>query len=576
VTVSATGTSLAIYQGETLGTLDPVVRGDNAVVFQAVGGVSYHIAAAKTSSSGATFTLRLNQIPENPANDAFESAQPLAAQVIVAGTLAGASREVGESWHGIAPLTETVWYRWTAPAAGRARVTLLSGTPGGLLVYRGASLAALTEAAAGTTEAGFSVQPGETVRIVVGRSGSANAGPFELGVGMIDTGSNDAFANRIDLGAVPRVQWSGTVEEATMETGETPLEYSGNGSRWWTWTAPADGGANIQLNEGRVVPAAYVYTGSALGSLTLVTSISGSPPKLAFPVRAGTTYQIALRGKPTSAGVGDFRVTLAWEPQPNDTPDRAQQLASVLPASASALQAGAPALWWQWVAPVSGEMEIDLRLTEFPSNPSVWSGPGLPLLDTVPLAWGPTEVYRFTAVAGTRYWIRTLAQQSGYFGQVVFEIRPQTQPPNDLFADALPVVGERIVLDTVNFGAGTEPGEPLPQSRPYTQTFTRSLWWRWVAPRTGLLRVKITTGWAFLYEGASWAELREVAGPGGSTSTSGAYWVESGRTYFLAAGNSASGQVAATLELSPPGDRFADAENLGSSDWIKRAGSLVG
>ena len=52
--------------------------------------------------------------------------------------------------------------------------------------------------------------------------------------------------------------------------------------------------------------------------------------------------------------------------------------------------------------------------------------------------------------------------------------------------------------------------------------------------------------------------------------------MEAGRTYFLAAGNSASGQVAATLELSPPGDRFADAEDLGSGDWIRRAGLLAG
>lgn len=576
VAVAATGITIAIYQGTTLESLEPVARGDGAAVFQAVAGVSYHLAAAKTSSSGASFTLRLNQIPESPANDAFDNAEPLAAQASITGTLVGASREVGESWHGSTPLVETVWYRWTAPSAGRARATLLSGNPGALVVYRGLNLAALTEAAAGTTEAGFSVQPGETVWVVVGRSGSGAAGPFELGVGMIDTGGNDAFANRIDLGAVALAQWSGTAEEATMEAGETPTESGGNGSRWWKWTAPADGGASLQLNEGRVVPAAYVYTGSALGSLTLVASISGSPPRLAFPVRAGTTYQIALRGKPSAAGVGDYRVTLAWNPQPNDAPERAQELASALPISASSVQAGAPALWWQWVAPASGEMELDFRMTEFSCNPSVWSGPGLPLLDTVPLPWGPTDVYRFTAVAGARYWIRTVTQQSGYFGKVVFEIRPQTQLPNDLFADALPVAGERIVLDTVNFGAGTEPGEPLPISRPYSQTFTRSLWWLWVAPRTGLLRVKITSGWAFLYQGASWAELREVAGPGGATSTSGAYWVEAGRTYFLAAGNSASGQVAATLELSPPGDRFADAEDLGSGDWIRRAGSLAG
>jgi hypothetical protein len=576
VTVSATGTTVAIYQGDAVDGLEPVAWGDGTVVFQAVGGVAYRLAAATRYSSGNSFTVRLSQIPESPANDAFASAQALPAQASVAGTLAGASREAGEPWHSSTSLTETVWYRWTAPAAGRARATLLSGTPGGLLVYRGAGIGSLTEAAAGTTAAGFSVQPGETVWIVVGRGGSGIAGPFELVVGMTDTGGNDAFANRINLGAAPLVTWSGTAEDATIEPGETPTETGGKGSRWWTWTAPADGGASLQLNGGPVLPAAYVYTGGTLGSLTLVASVSGSPPKLAFPVVAGTTYHIALRATVPATGVGDFGIILAWQAQPNDAQQHAQELPGTLPVSASAVQAGAPYLWWQWVAPASGGMEIDFLATEFSPNPTLWTGPGLPLLDNVPLAWGPADVYRFTAVAGTRYWIRTSAQQAGYFGKVAFEIRPQVQPANDHFADALPLAGDRIVLDQINYGASTEPGEPLPQSRPYTLTFTRSQWWRWVAPHTGLLRVTITSGWAFLYEGAGWEDLREVAGPGGATSTSGAYWVEAGRPYHVAAGNSSGGRVAAILELSPPGDRFAAAETLGSGAWVKRAGSLVG
>lgn len=81
-----------------------------------------------------------------------------------------------------------------------------------------------------------------------------------------------------------------------------------------------------------------------------------------------------------------------------------------------------------------------------------------------------TNLYRFTVAAGTRYWIRSATQQSGYFGKLTFEIRPLTQPANDRFADALPLAGERIVINTINFGASTEPGEPPPQSRPYTQT----------------------------------------------------------------------------------------------------------
>jgi hypothetical protein len=578
VAVSASGVSttwIAIYQGDGLGTLVPVAGGAGAGAFQATAGVSYRIATSATNSTGYPFDLRLEQAGTPPANDAFANAALLPARAAVAGTTTGASREVGEPWHASSQVVQTVWYRWTAPASGRARVTVSDGKPGALVIYRGDSPAGLQEVLAAVTDAGFAVSAGEEFRIMVGLGSGGVEGAFQLAVGMMDPGGNDAFANRVDLGSVWQVDWSGTLEGSTLEAGESPYESGGRGSLWWSWTAPADGGLSFEFGSGRIVPGVYVYTGDSLATLQLAAS-SGYSSRMALPVREGTTYHIALRGAASATGIGDFQASLRWQAQPNDALERSAGLAGVLPVSASAPLAGATYLWWEWVAPISGTVEIDFGTTGFPTNPAVFTGPGRILLDSVSLTRVNDSVSRFAVVAGTRYWIRTGPAQSNVFGPVWFELREPTELSNDLFANALLVTGDAIGIDTVNFGATDEPGEPLPTSRPYTYSYQKSLWWKWVAPRTGLLRVTITSGWAFLYEGASWEELREVAGPAAASSTSGAYWVEAGREYHLAAGNSGAGRVAVVLEMSPAGDFFSGALDLGSSSWLKRDGSLAG
>jgi hypothetical protein len=583
VEVLATASSpphLAIYQGVELKALQLVASGSGSCRFQASSGTTYRIAASATSSTGLPFALKLQAAGDTPANDGFADAPALDPEGRVTGTLAGASREIGESWHGANPVVQTVWYRWTAPAGGRARVAIESGNPGNLVVYRGTTLAGLTEVVAATNEAGFAVVAGEEFRIMVGLGSPGDPGVFDLAIGMMDTGDNDSFANRLDLGSSAQVAWTGTFEEATIEPGEIPYEYYDNGSRWWSWTAPADGGVSLRRETGSYGSAIHVYSGTEPGSLALLATGSSG---LSFPARAGAVYQIALRGKPNSTGIGDFQASLVLESLPNDRQAAATPLAGVLPVSGSAWLAGATAelgenpgygsLWWRWVAPASGPVDLDTTASDFHPGVAVWTGAGLPLLESLPLATIGDRVTRFTAVAGTSYWISLTSTQITVFGTVRFQLREAKFATNDLFANALPLAGETFVIDTVNHGATTEPGEPVPRSRPYTNTYSRSLWWKWVAPRDGLLRVTVSKGWAFLYEGASWQELKEVAGPGGYTDQ--AYWVEAGREYVVSAGNSSGGPVVATLALSPPGDRFQDARPIAGT-WVKQSGSLAG
>jgi hypothetical protein len=587
VEVAATGSTLphfAIYQGSALDSLQLVASGSGACSFQASAGSTYRFAASATSGTGTTFVLKVQQTANTPPNDAFAQARVLGSQDLVPGTLDGASREIGESWHGSGITKQTVWYRWTAPANGRARVTLRSGSPGSLVVYRGISLTGLSLIVSSAGDAGFQVAADDEIRILVGLGTGGISGAFELEIGMTDTGDNDSFADRIGLGSVAQVTWTGALEDATIESGETPSEYNDRGSRWWTWTAPADGGVSLKLGDGRIVPVAYVYTGTQLGSLNLLAS-SSNGSGLAFPALAGTTYQIALRGKPSSSGIGDFLAELSLQTLPNDNQAAAAILDGVLPVSGSALLAGATSelgessdsgsVWWRWVSPISGQVDLDTSSSDIlPNNAGVWTGLNLPWLQSVPLTSQGNQVRRFTVTAGTTYWIALSSSQDTVFGTVRLQLRQAFVPANDLFVNALPLSGEALSIDTLNYGATTEAGEPIPRSKPLTTVYSGSLWWKWVAPRTGLVRVNVSQGWAFLYEGASWEELREVAGPGGATNTTNAYWVEAGREYQVSAGNSSGGSVVATIALNPPGDSFDDSLEI-SGSWVKRGGSLA-
>jgi hypothetical protein len=587
VGVSATATSvphLAVYQGTSLGTLELIASGSRRCRFQAVAGTVYRIAVSSTNTTGSTFDLALEQAGDGPGNDSFANAQIFESNVLVDGTLAGASLEAGETWHGASDrVLQSVWYRWTAPRTGRARVSLASGNPGTLAIYRGTRVDGLSHVVTSSTTAGLDVVAGEEFHILVGLSNSQGELGFGLEAGMLDVGGNDAFAGRIDLGSDTAISWSATMEQATLEVGETPMITGAAGSRWWSWTAPADGGVTLDLEGSRIRPSIFIYTGGQLTSLGMLASTTSSW-QLSLPVVGGTTYQIALRGVPDTAGIGDVGVNLRFQVLPNDRQPHAIDLGSELPASGGGSLAGASSelgeaagmatLWWKWTSPISGIIELDASATEFSVEPTMWTGTRLPGLQPVIPTRSVGALRRFPVVAGTTYWVSVGTSQDSALGEVRFTLRRFVPVTNDAFADALTITGEAFTIDVAGEAATAEAGEPVPRSVSLANFYTRSLWWRWTAPRDGLLRLSASGGWAFVYEGPGLQQLREVAGPGPASSTSNGYWVVAGREYWIAAGHSSGGRVAASFKLSPPGDSFADAVGIAGA-WVKRSGSLA-
>ncbi|HEU4711828.1 MAG TPA: NF038122 family metalloprotease [Pyrinomonadaceae bacterium] len=115
---------------------------------------------------------------------------------------------------------------------------------------------------------------------------------------------------------------TGTNLGATKETNEpnhAPDNNGGSRSIWYQWTAPSSGSAQVTTAGSTFDTVLAVYTGSAVGSLTLVSRNDDVDPgvmltsSVQFQAVAGTTYRIAVDGYNNSNSGGDVgEVTFNW------------------------------------------------------------------------------------------------------------------------------------------------------------------------------------------------------------------------------------------------------------------------
>jgi hypothetical protein len=87
---------------------------------------------------------------------------------------------------------------------------------------------------------------------------------------------------------------------ATSEPGEPRHAGEGGRSVWYSWTAPAAGTLSVHTFGSEFATALGVYTGSGVAALTRRGSSldwrGTGWSNVAVPVRAGTTYRIAVDG----------------------------------------------------------------------------------------------------------------------------------------------------------------------------------------------------------------------------------------------------------------------------------------
>lgn len=218
VTVATCGSAFHtlpdVYTGDTLLGLAKVApwrewsrfdcaAGGDQVTFKAVAGETYRIRVDGSTSpqppdaTEGAIALEIAPTP-TPANDAFSAAQPVVAESLEAGTFFrvdvpgfswNATKEPGEPAHGGDQGGASVWYSWTAPASGEAKVvvgsaafdTQLGDSERGLLgVYTGSSLSELISV--GTPglfpqEASLQVTAGTAYKFAVDGRFDALSGP---------------------------------------------------------------------------------------------------------------------------------------------------------------------------------------------------------------------------------------------------------------------------------------------------------------------------------------------------------------------------------------------------------------
>lgn len=320
---SSFDTVLAAYTGDSVAALtlhaanDDLATNDprSRITFNAVAGVTYRIVVE--GYDGGAGNLTLNWLVPPP-NDQFASCAPInGSRGTASAATAGASKESGEPSHADNPAGRSVWYCWTAPAAGAVTFdTVGSRFDTVLAVYTGNNLAALTSIANNDdlatnsvlSRVTFNASPGVTYRIVVdgfdGDGGNAV-------LNWLLPPPNDNFSNAAAIsgnsGGVSAIS-----EAASKETGEP--DHTGNpGGRslWYRWTAPVTCGVTIDTAGSDIDTLLAVYTGSELAALSTIAAnddFSGPTSRVIINAVAGTSYYIVVDGFNGDAG----SVTLNW------------------------------------------------------------------------------------------------------------------------------------------------------------------------------------------------------------------------------------------------------------------------
>lgn len=122
-------------------------------------------------------------------------------------------------------------------------------------------------------------------------------------------------------------------------------------------------------------------------------------------------------------------------------------------------------------------------------------------------------------------------------------------PPNDFFADRIPLFGTNVTTSGSLLGATVEPGELIPASR--------SVWWTWAAPAHGTLLLSAAQSDFFdaviqVYVGDSVSALTFASFGAGDNFTRLSVTV--GTTYQIAVADYGTGaaNIILTLQFFPP------------------------
>lgn len=513
-------TVLGVYTGSAVNALAKVASDDNTcgtrsqVSFEATAGTTYWIAVDGPVRNVGTIRLAIHKVVR-PANDNFADARPLTGTLPLTtdGTTIDASREPSEPLHGGVTGTASVWYRWTAPAAGKVVVeTCGSGFDTTLGVYTGVEVGDLStvafngDACGAQSRVEFGAAAGRTYWIAVDGAGGA-VGAVRLTVRPPQRPVNDAFAAAQSLSGALPIAVTGSTVDATRENGESAHgQYSHGTSVWYSWTPSSNRRVTIDTCASQVNTVIGVYSGSTLATLAEVASADDGcghlygGSKVTFTATAGTTYRIAVDGWTSGVagafpGTGEFRLALTGtDPPANDDLAAAQVLTGTLPMAITGTNAGATrepgepfhagfvggtSVWYSWTPTLSGRVSIDTCSSSFDTLLAVYTEPGLTAVAANNNGCGSASKVAFTASAGTTYRIAVDGrdESTGMISLALVDLEPRVTTVTQVTSAPAPsaygqaatftasVTGGATPTGAVQFAVdGTDSGAPRPLS----------------------------------------------------------------------------------------------------------------
>lgn len=578
------GHPVGVYFGNSVTNL--VALGESIYNFYPINfvahqGVTYRIEVSGFSQSppdgAGPFTLTLNQTPA-PANDDFADRVTLSgSSVWFTGSNLTATHEPDEPGSG-----PTVWWSWTSPGTGSLYLRGNADTLGPIItVFSGSSLTNLAYAGAAIPSwydgrdcyGEIHVLAGVTYALVMGGSYVHPVGTATIDLEFVNSPSNDDFANRYQLTGPMAVGLSSNVT-ATVESGETN---SLGRSVWWSWRATNSGPVIIGSRGSSFSPWFSVFTGNTISNLSLIT---GGLAQVTFNAVAGTDYQIS--GNANGGGqAGDIELTLVAGPPANDnfanrislSGTNLTTVASTVGATEERLElvhggfAGSNSIWWTWTAPSTGTLTVTATGDGFGPTWSVYSGTGLSTLSLLADSYWHGNVRSSGMISvqqGTAYQIAVdgSPQVGGpAMGIVTLNLSFAGLPPNDNFANRIPITAAMGMVTGTTEGATKEPGEP--DHAGYSGG--HSIWYSFTSPVMGSLQLDTfgssTTTLLGVYTGHSLTALTNVAA-GNSSYAPVEFSCLAGETYQIALDHwysDMSGSVVlnlnfSTLALTAPAD----------------------
>ena len=335
--------------------------------------------------------------------------------------------------------------------------------------------------------------------------------------------ANDNFENATEFSGTSAAITASN-RGATRQTYEPRhADQRGGGSLWWNYRGDTSGYLSLNTSGSAIDTLLAVYRGSSLSGLQLVKSsddvATGNTASqiLRLPVEVGDSLKIAVDGKARARG--NFRLNANLEvgalhdlfadakPQTANSWSDSRTTASSSGLTQYSAESGEPAhagypaqrsVWYAWQPSANSTATVHTQGSSFDTVLAVYQGSSLSRLRWIASNDNETpsktsSLVTFGVRSGETYYLALDGKNGATGGYTLTAslgpsntngvVPPVTAPPsNDNLSNAISITGAPLRINGSNRSATGQTGEP-------GSVIPTSVWYRWTAPRSGVVTV---------------------------------------------------------------------------------------